>query len=743
VIRFAKEEGSPPRGKSTAGMLEVMDATKPKSRPFDMASLMRPRAIGIIGASPRETSAGWRVMRNLIAGGFEGSVFPINPRHAEVMGLPCYPSIDTLPEMPDAVFIGIPAEQVPPVLDRVGQAGIKAAVINASGFADGGPEGKIRQEAIQEVAAVHGMAVCGPNNTGFINLVARTFLCTWPKLPNLRPGSVALITQSGSVAIAMAQEELDLGLAYVITVGNQAVCSTADYLEYILSDPTVRVVAMHVEAVPDPERLAQAALKAIRRKLPIIALKTGITEAGRAAVAAHTGGLAGDDAVYDAFFRKYGIVRVHDFDELVEAARLFSFYPDPPRTRHVVPVAFSGGQVGVIADRGTELGLNMPQYSPQTLVRLKASFPPFADLRNPLDAWGLGWDQQRFADMIEALAGDDAIGVIVFALDMPEHGGADTFLAREMLPIVERIAPTTGARFVWLNNLTGGGYHAEMAQNIKRAGFPYLRGLRTALSVIAKWSVHLGGANLAHAPRETQVARISSVAATQLAEPERFKLLANAGIAMCSCIRVGSLAEAISAARDLGFPVVLKATSPDWAHKTELDLVRTGLRDAGAVAGAFNDLASRLRSMPDSSDRVALILQPMVGPGIELIIGVRNDEGFGSIVVAGLGGIMVDVLHDAAVEIGPVTVAQARAMLERTRAGTILAGIRGRGPYDIDAASAAIAALSLLGEATQGVLAAIEVNPLIVLPKGSGAVGVDVLLEGAPQRVSGSARSPG
>ena len=723
-------------------MLEVMDATKPKLRPFDMASLMRPRAIGIIGASPRETSAGWRVMRNLIAGGFEGSIFPINPRHAEVMGLPCYPSIDTLAEMPDAVFIGIPAEQVPPVLDRVGQAGIKAAVINASGFADGGPEGKIRQKAIQEVAAVHGMAVCGPNNTGFINLVARTFLCTWPKLPNLRPGSVALITQSGSVAIAMAQEELDLGLAYVITVGNQAVCSTADYLEYILSDPTVRVVAMHVEAVPDPERLAQAALKAIRRKLPIIALKTGITEAGRAAVAAHTGGLAGDDAVYDAFFRKYGIVRVHDFDELIEAARLFSFYPDPPRTRHVVPVAFSGGQVGVIADRGTELGLSMPQYSPETSVHLKASFPPFADPRNPLDAWGLGWDQQRFADMIEALAADDAIGVIVFALDMPQHGGADTFLAQEMLPIVERIALTTGARFVWLNNLTGGGYHAEMTQNIKRAGFPYLRGLRTTLSVIAKWSAHLEP-NLVRLSREVPAPLYRAAEATRLAEPERFKLLADAGIAMCPCIRVGSPAEAISAARDLGFPVVLKATSPDWAHKTELDLVRTDLRDADALAGAFYDLASRLRNMPETSDRVALILQPMVGPGIELIMGVRNDENFGSIVVAGLGGIIVDVFHEAAVEIGPVTVAEARAMLERTRAGTILSGIRGRGPYDIDAASAAIAALSLLGEATQGVLAAIEVNPLIVLPKGSGAVGVDVLLEAAPQRASGSARSPG
>jgi hypothetical protein len=219
--------------------------------------------------------------------------------------------------------------------------------------------------------------------------------------------------------------------------------------------------------------------------------------------------------------------------------------------------------------------------------------------------------------------------------------------------------------------------------------------------------------------------------------------LSNAGIAMCACVPVASRAEAVSTARDLGFPVVLKATCQNWAHKTDFDLVRTGLRDVDAVAAAFDSLSSRIETLSEDCGRAVLILQPMVGPGVELIIGVRNDESFGSIVVAGLGGIFVDVLREAAVEIGPVTAGQARAMLERTPVATILAGVRGGGPYDIDAACAAIAALSQLGPATQGLLTTIEVNPLIVLPNGGGAVGVDVLLEGAPERPALSARPSG
>jgi len=692
---------------------------------IDLAKLFKPKSVAIIGASTRETAAGWRVTRNLKNGGFKGGIYPINPRYEEVLGLRCYPELKSLPETPDAVFIGIPAEQVAPVLEEIGKAGIRAVVTNASGFADGGPEGIARQKVIEKIAADYGIAICGPNNTGFVNLVDETQIATWPRMPNLKRGSVAAVTQSGSVAIALAQEEFDLGLAYVITAGNEAVCGVAEYLDYLVRDPRVKVVTLYLETIRNPVLFAKAAQEAARRGVRIVALKVGATEQGMAAVSAHTGALAGDDKVYDAYFRRLGIVRVQDLDELAEASRLFSFYPNPPRTPHVVPLTFSGGQAGVIADIGSQIGLSMPQYAPETLARIKPAFPVFATPRNPLDAWGLGWDTQRFTDMVQALADDASIGAVAFAVDMPELGGADTFIVEDMLPVAKVVAPKTGAKIVWINNMTGGGYHKPMLDQIKAAGFPYLRGMRAALSALNKWTNYeVPGARPAVPPMPD-----GAVKAKSLAEPERFKMMQDAGVPMCACAAVTTRAEAIDAAKRAGFPIVLKATAPNLPHKTELDLIRLNLKDADAVGAAFDDLSKKFKSLPNVGEAAAIVVQPMAGPGVELIVGVRNDPRFGSAIAVGLGGTFVEILREARVEMGPVTAAEARKMLEATRAGTILKGVRGKGPYDIDAAAEAIAALSRFGASTMGTLSAVEVNPLIVLEMGKGAVGVDVLLE--------------
>ncbi|MHB1219582.1 MAG: acetate--CoA ligase family protein [Alphaproteobacteria bacterium] len=691
----------------------------------DLAKLFKPKSVAVIGASTRETAAGWRVTRNLKNGGFKGGIYPINPRYEEVLGLRCYPDLKSLPETPDAVFIGIPAEQVASVLEEAGKAGVKAAVMNASGFADGGPEGIARQKVIEKIAADYGIAVCGPNNTGFINLVDETQIATWPRMPNLKRGSVAAVTQSGSVAIALGQEEFDLGLAYVITAGNEAVCGVGEYLDYLVRDPRVKVVALYIETIRNPVLFAKAAREAARRNVRIVALKVGATEQGMAAVAAHTGALAGDDKVYDAYFRRLGVVRVHDLDELVESARLFSFYPDPPRTKSVVPMTFSGGQAGVIADLGSQLGLDMPQFAPKTLARIKPAFPVFATPRNPLDAWGLGWDTQRFTDMVQALADDASIGAVAFAVDMPELGGADTFIVEDMLPVAKVVASKTDAKIVWINNMTGGGYHKPMLEQIKQAGFPYLRGLRTALNLLHKWTNYeKPGERPSVPPMPAGATKVKS-----LAEPARFKLMADAGVPMCACTAAATRAEAIEAAKRAGFPVVLKATAPNLPHKTELDLIRLNLKDADAVGAAFDDLSRKFKAVPNVGEAAAIVVQPMAGPGVELIVGVRNDPRFGSAIAVGLGGTFVEILREARVEIGPVTPAEARKMLDATRAGTILNGFRGKGPYDIDAAAEAIASLSRFGASTMGTLSAVEVNPLIVLEKGKGAVGVDVLLE--------------
>jgi acetate---CoA ligase (ADP-forming) len=688
---------------------------------------MRPRSVAIVGASTREMSAGARIQKNLRLSKFKGPVYPINPRYEEVSGLKCYPTMASLPEVPDAVFIGIPAEQVAGVLEEAGALGVKAILCNASGFADGGPEGIERQKQMAAICARYGMPLCGPNNTGFFNLVDDAMICTWPRLPELKRGSVALITHSGSMAIAFGQAEHDIGLAYMVTAGNEAVTAAADYLDYIVRDPRVKVAALHLEAIRKSDLFASACAEAARRGVRVVVLKVGESEAARASIAAHTGSLAGDDRAMDAFLRKCGAVRVRDLDEFAETIRLFVEVPEAPRTKHVSAMTFSGGQAGLISDMAARMGLSVPQFRKETIDRLRVGFPPFGTPRNPIDAWGLGWDDDRFKAMIGAPVEDPDIAALAICVDLPEGGGADVFLFDSALQLITPHVGS-GARIVFINNMTGAGFHKGLLEKLKAAGIPVLRGLQAGLLALKHWADQHKPAAPVAISEAVRAAGRAAAEAPSMADPERTALLQSAGVPMAACRRVSSREEAQKVAAELGFPVVLKGTAPSLPHKTELGLVKLGLADAAAVAKAYDEVAPKLAAAAKGQKAVCVVIQPMAGKGIELIVGVRNDLELGSVLAVGLGGTLVEVLDEVAVSVGPVDVAEAKAMLGRTKAAKLIGGVRGAGPFDMEAAAEAIAAISRFGAAARGTLDAIEVNPLIVLPKG--AVGVDVVMAG-------------
>jgi acyl-CoA synthetase (NDP forming) len=693
-----------------------------------VGTLLAPKSVAVVGASPREDAIGFRVIRNLRRLGYPGSIFPINPRYTDVSGLPCYPALSALPEPVDAAFIAVPNIHGPALVEEAGRAGIRALVVNASGYADGGPEGCDLQRRLEAAARAHGIAVAGPNNMGYVNVPGRTAMWTSARLPEFRPGPAAIISQSGSIAIALSQDERSLGIAYVISAGNEAVVTAADYIAEVVKDDTVRVVLVFLEAIRDPARFIDAAREARERGKPVIALKVGRSEGGRAAVAAHTGALSGEDAVYDAFFERHGIVRVRDLDEMVEAATLFAAYPCPPASRDVVVVTLSGGEAALAADLGAELDLRFPGLSPPTLARLGPAFPPFATPRNPVDAWGLGWDRDRFRQILDALVDDPGLPTIAFGVDATAAGGGDTPMATEVAGMCVELSKATGTRFVFFNNATGNGPNPAIRALLEAGGIPYLAGMRTALAVLAHWATYGEGRQRPAAPAIDRVeadrwrAAIRHVAA--LDEVARFRLLRDAGIPMIETVAVRSAEDAVAAAARVGYPVALKAAGTHVLHKTERGLVRLGLDNAAAVTRAFLELASRA-----GHDRMAFVIQPMAGAGVDILVGIRNDPDFGPLTVVGLGGIYVELLRDAAIRVGPVSAETAAAMLRETRAGTLLDGFRGAGPFDFDAAARAIAALSAFGAATHGLLATVEINPLIVLPRGRGAFGVDVLFE--------------
>ena len=679
--------------------------------------VMRPDSIAVIGASERPEAIGTRVIRNLRLMGYPGRIYPVNPRYQELGGLLCYPSLAALPEVPDAAFLAVPATAGPALLQEAADLGIAAAFTNSNGYADGDEDGVALQRQLEAIAHRHGIALAGPNNLGLINVHDRCAVWTPRYMEAVRPGPVAVISQSGSVALILSEDERKLGFSYLITTGNEAVLTVADYLDEIVRDGRVGVILLFLETVRDPARFARAAAEARRRGKPIVALKLGSSETGRALVQAHTGSLAGEDRLYAAWFQALGIIRVRTLDEMLETAVLLAANPAPPPTRTVVPVSLSGGESALMADLGTELGMAFPPLAPETLARLRPAFPPYSKIGNPLDAWGLGFNADRFRLVLDALVADPAIGVIAFAVDAPGQGGCDVPYACIMAEACAAVS--TQQRLVFLNNTAGTGVNADVRAILDRAGIAYLSGMRPALAAIAHL-LRLGAAPEPAGP-------IPEGAKLPGDETARFAALAAAGVPMTAMATVTSATEAASAAAQLGFPVVLKGVADHLPHKSDLGLVRLGLADPAAVSDAYAKIAAVLATHARPGAPGSIVVQTMAAEGVELILGIRNLPGFGSFLLVGLGGVLVEVSDQVAVRLGPVDAAGAMAMLEETAAARLLRGVRGRGPFAIAAAANAIAAFSRFGAAHANHYAAIEINPLIVT--AHAAIGVDLLLE--------------
>jgi acetate---CoA ligase (ADP-forming) len=688
----------------------------------NMQALFSPRTVAVVGASPREASTSQLVLRNLRKLGFPGTIMAVNPRYTEVTGLPCYPSLSACPEVPDCVFIAVSAEQVIKTLEEAGRIGVRAAVVNASGFSDGGAEGRELQDRLTAIARKYGMALSGPNNMGLVNVHDRVAMWTALRMPELRPGPLAVIAQSGSVGVVLSQDHRRIGLSYVISAGNEAVCTAADYLKAVVRDPRVKVVALFLETVRDPHGFREAAMEAARRGVRILALKVGRTEAGRASVAAHTGALSGEDRVYDAYFRRLGIVRVADMDELLETAVLMCAHPMPPSERAVISLTVSGGQAALIADLA-EQKVPHAALAPSTIDAITPAFPGFATIRNPVDAWGLGWEVDRFRLILDGLLSEETAGAIICAVDSTAHGKSDAGLGSEMAAVCIEAMAKTDKKFIFVNNTNSAGLDPDISAALDAVGIPYLSGMRTALAAVGLW-LATEAVSPDAAAQEGTFPHPSG-----MRESARFALLAEAGLPMAPCSPVSNPDNAVQAAAKFGLPVVLKGTAPSIAHKTEHGLVRLGISSDDLIRAHVADLSRKLNALAPDDKAAEIVVQPQAADGVQLILGIRNDPSFGSVVVVGLGGTLVEVLNEASLRIGPVDEATARAMLAETKAATLLAGTRGKGPFDIDAAVKAIVALSRFGHSCRSAYASIEINPLIVHPAGVGATGVDIVIE--------------
>ncbi|MGQ9584541.1 MAG: acetate--CoA ligase family protein [Anaerolineae bacterium] len=707
----------------------------------DLSPLLSPRAIAVVGASERHGSAGRLVLENLRHLDYPGPVYAVHPKHREVLGFPCYPSLGALPGPVDSVAVLLGADRVLPTLQAAVEVGARAAWVLASGFAEAGPEGKALQASLTRFAQETGLLVCGPNCIGVANLVDRVATYSVALSPATRAGGVSAVVQSGAICLGLANAAR-FGFRYLISSGNEAVLESADYIGYLAGDPQTRVIIAFLEGIRTPQKFVAAAQAAAGAGKPILVVKVGRSEAAQRAVQAHTGSLAGSDAVCNAAFRRLGVVRLDTLDELLEAAELFLTCP-LPEGEGVGLLSLSGGQLGLVADLAQDLGLHFPPFSEEGRRALAQILPPYTHIANPLDAWGSGDLERTYPDCVRVVSGEAGIHLLAVTRDTPPQVASRE--VEQSLAVAEaavRAARETRKPVLMFSNLST-TFQPEVKKVLEEGGVPYLQGTRETLRAIqsfvgyARFRRHLGQPVEAGCPSPPDLAawreRLLEVRGS-LSEVEGRRLLVAYGIPGPQEAVAATPEGAAQVARQIGYPVVLKVHSPDIQHKTEIGGVRVGLREDGDVIRAFQEVMEAARSHhPQARLEGALIQEMVPSDAVEVILGLLRDPDFGPVVVFGSGGILVELLKDSSLRLPPLSHREALEMIRETRGARLLEGFRGRPPADVQALADALVRLSQLAVDLGDRIAALDVNPLMVLPEGHGVRAVDALVEVAPR----------
>jgi acyl-CoA synthetase (NDP forming) len=696
-----------------------------------LEAIFQPRSIAIIGASQDATKIGGRPVHLLRRFGYPGTILPVNPRATEVQGLPAYPSVDALPQVPDLAIIAVAAEAAPDALEACAAKGVRAAVIFSSGFSELGAEGEAMQDRLRDTARRTGIRVLGPNCLGALSIAEKSIATFSIVLEDSLPpaGPLGIISQSGNLGsfTALLARERGIGISRFMTTGNECDVDVADGIAWLARDPATKVILCCLETCRDAPRLIAAFEDARQAGKPVVVLKIGASEAGQAAAASHTGALAGSDAVFDAVFRRAGVWRVRSVEQLLDlghAAAVLGLerLPKGPRT---VLLTASGGFGVLLADAASAAGLELPALSADTQRRI-LDVVPYASARNPVDATAqMGSRPEILAGILSAILEDEQCDALLLLLS------SSLYIPRLRAVFMQTLA---GIRARYPDKVVLLSIHGpqDAVEELTAMGFPVVDGVDASAQVLA------GLSGLAEARRLSASSPTVLPPAVPLPpdalrnEHGAKRALAAAGVPVLPEQVVASAGEAAEAARAMGFPVVLKVVSEDLPHKTEVGGVVLDLPDAGAVAAAHDAMLARVRDKAPAARIDGVLVSPMRRGGTEMILGAKRDPVFGPVVIVGLGGIFAEILEDVAVRPAPVDEAEALEMLRSLKAFPVLNGARGRPRADLPAAARAIAALSRFAAAHAGQVAEIDINPLLLLPEGQGAVALDALLVPAP-----------
>ncbi|MFF4079407.1 acetate--CoA ligase family protein [Streptomyces sp. NPDC001777] len=686
----------------------------------DLDRFFRPESVAVVGASDAEGRPNTGITRQLIdwAERVGARLYPVHPTRDSVFGRPCSPSVAKLPERVDlaVLLVGDPL----PVIEELAQAEVRFAVAFASGFAETGEEGAAAQERLAEAVARSGLRLLGPNTN--LNAFERF-------RDDLDGPAIALITQSGHQGRPVfTLQELGVRLSHWAPTGNEADLETADFISYFSQRPEVGAIACYVEGLKDGRSFLLAADRAARAGVPVVAVKVGRTEAGARTAASHTGKLTGADQVVDAAMRQFGVIRVDGLDELQDTSALLA-RARRPQAEGVVVYSISGGTGAHFADLATGAGLSLPTLSEGKQRELHEWIPDYLNVANPVDNGGHPVGDWRGRKIIDAILADPGVGVLICPITGPFPPMSDR-LAQDLVDAAESTDKLVCV--VW-----GSPVGTEEAYRTTLLGSSRVATFRTFGNCITAVRAYLEHHRFAasyrspfdEAPRTPSPSFRKAQAlmrpGRQLSEHAAKQLLRAYGIRVPREQLVTSAAASVRAAGLVGYPVVMKASGARLAHKTELGLVKVGLTSASQVRDAYRELTDIARFEDVELDGI-LVCQ-MIERGVEMMVGVTHDALFGPTVTVGLGGVLVEVLHDAAVRVPPFGEDQARSMLAELRGRALLEGVRGGPPADVDALVEVVLRVQRMALELGDDLAELDINPLMVLGRGQGAVALDAL----------------
>jgi acyl-CoA synthetase (NDP forming) len=684
-----------------------------------LAPLLKPASVAVVGASPKPGSAGYGMIRSMLACGFEGRLYTVNPNYREIEGVRCFPSIANLPEPVDHAILGVANARLEAVFREAIAHKVGAATIFASCYLPDDTEPKLL-DRLRTHAREASMPVCGGNGMGYLNLLGKVDATAWPPPEWIKGGGhMALITHSGSVFSALSKNDRRLRYNLVVSPGQEISGTIADYIDFALEEPSTRVIGLFLETVRDPARFLAALAKAETRGIPIVALKVGRTEKSAQMAASHSGAIVGNHAAYQAVFERHGVVAVEDLDEMANAMLLLS-QGRKMRAGGLATIHDSGGERELLIDQADAYGVRLAEINTTTRDRLAARLEFGLEPVNPVDAWGTGHDYEGiFRDCLTAIAQDPDTAIAAMCVEtrtgnhLHEDYGTIALHARAHSDVPVAI----------INNVAAIG-DDDLTVRLCAAGVPVLTGMGPGLAAVraAFWlrdRAALPKVQPRPAPAGLRVkwqARLHEARA--LDEAEGLALFSDYGVPVLPHRVVASAADAVEAADQIGYPVALKTATPGILHKSDVGGVRLHLANADALRAAYDDIGGRLGPRT--------LVMKMAGKGVEMAFGMIEDPHFGPIVMVGAGGVLIELLKDRRVALPPFDPATAGRIVDRLAIRAVLGGVRGSQPSDLVALAEALSAFSALVADLAGLIHEIDVNPVIAGP--DGCVALDALV---------------